>query len=157
MTDSYTVLKAIHIFGVVIFLGNIIITGWWKAAADRTGEPAVIAFAQRQVVVTDWLFTLGGVVVLFAAGMTNALIHGLDIMRTPWIAWSLGLFTLSGVIWVAILIPVQAAQSRIARGFAAGGAIPERYWQLNRIWYVAGIAATVIPLGAVWLMVAKPT
>jgi len=39
---------------VVAFLGNIIVTGWWKLMADRTRDPRVIAFAQRQVTTTDY-------------------------------------------------------------------------------------------------------
>jgi hypothetical protein len=32
----------------VVFLGNIIVTAWWKMAADRTRDPPTIAYAQRQ-------------------------------------------------------------------------------------------------------------
>ena len=50
---------------------------------------------------------------------------------TRWLAWGMGLFIPSGVIWVAILIPVQILQARMARRFAAGGVIPARYWLLG--------------------------
>ena len=36
MDNLYLWLKVVHIFGVVLFLGNIIVTGWWKNMADRT-------------------------------------------------------------------------------------------------------------------------
>jgi uncharacterized membrane protein len=49
---------------VVLFLGNFIITAWWKMMADRTHNPSLIAFAQRSVTVTDWLFTTGGSLVV---------------------------------------------------------------------------------------------
>ena len=58
--NTYLALKSLHILGVVLFVGNIIVTGWWKVQADRTRNPAVIAFAQRQVTLTDWIFTFGG-------------------------------------------------------------------------------------------------
>ncbi|MEZ5842074.1 MAG: DUF2269 family protein, partial [Hyphomicrobiales bacterium] len=61
---SYEAYKSIHVLGVVLFLGNIIITGFWKAFADRTGNPVVIAFGQRLVTITDWIFTFGGVVLV---------------------------------------------------------------------------------------------
>ena len=38
-----------NLLGVVIFLGNIAVTGWWKFMADRTGDSKIISFAQRQV------------------------------------------------------------------------------------------------------------
>ena len=68
----YTAFKIVHMLGVVLFLGNIIVTGFWKAIADRTGNPAVIAFAQRLVTLTDWIFTAGGVALVLAGGFGMA-------------------------------------------------------------------------------------
>ena len=33
---SYNAFKVIHLLGVVLFLGNIIVTALWKMLADRT-------------------------------------------------------------------------------------------------------------------------
>ncbi len=41
--DAYLLLKTLHLLGVILFLGNIIVTGWWKAMADRTRDPMIIA------------------------------------------------------------------------------------------------------------------
>lgn len=46
-TVLYSAFKVIHLLGVVLFLGNIIVTGLWKTFADRTREPGVIAYAQH--------------------------------------------------------------------------------------------------------------
>ncbi len=152
--DWYLLLKTLHIVGVVLFLGNIIVTGWWKVMADRTGDPTVIAFAQRQVTLTDWVFTLGGVLLLGGAGFANAGLHGISL-ATPWVLAGNVLFGLSGVAWAAVLIPVQIRQARLARGFARGGAIPPQYWRLGRLWLVFGTIATVLPLAAIPVMVWK--
>ena len=45
----YAAFKLIHLLGVVVFLGNVIVTALWKTLADRTREPRVIAYAQRLV------------------------------------------------------------------------------------------------------------
>jgi len=63
---SYNAFKVVHLFGVVIFLGNIIVTALWKVMADRTDNPRIIAYAQRLVTLTDWIFTAGGVAFLVA-------------------------------------------------------------------------------------------
>jgi len=68
MDNTYLWLKSLHLLGVVMFLGNIIVTGWWKFMADRTKNPVIIAFAQRQVTLTDWIFTAGGVILVLAGG-----------------------------------------------------------------------------------------
>lgn len=156
MDNTYLWLKSLHLLGVVIFLGNIIVTGWWKTMADRTGNPAIIAFAQRQVTLTDWIFTLGGVVLVLIGGLGNALLYHMDYWHTKWLVWGISLFIASGVIWAVILVPVQIAQERMARQFANGGEIPARYWRLGRLWGVFGTLATVLPLMNLYWMVFKP-
>jgi uncharacterized membrane protein len=40
MMNEYLILKALHLLGVVLFLGNIVVTAVWKMLADRTQSPA---------------------------------------------------------------------------------------------------------------------
>ena len=49
MNDAYLWLKTLHIIGAILFLGNIIITGWWKFMADRTRDPKIVAFARSNI------------------------------------------------------------------------------------------------------------
>ena len=151
----YTVFKIVHMLGIALFLGNIIVTGVWKAMADRTGNPAVIGFAQRLVTLTDWVFTFGGAVLVLAGGLGMASANGYDL-TSGWLLWAQILFGVSGVIWVAILIPIQIWQARLAHAFENGGDIQPVYWRLNRQWYIWGVLATVIPLANLYVMVAKP-
>lgn len=155
MDNTYLWLKSIHILGVIIFLGNILITGWWKLAASRTRDPAIIAFAQRHVTRADWLFTLPGVLMVLAGGFGNAWLHGMHILETYWLAWGSLLFLASGLIWVAILLPLQLSLERMARQFASGGTIPERYWRQDMLWMVFGVIATALPLVNIYWMVFK--
>lgn len=155
MDNTYLWLKSLHLLGVVLFLGNIIITGWWKTMADRTKNPVIIAFAQRQVTLTDWIFTVGGVVLVLAGGIGNALLHDMDYLHTYWLAWGTWLFIASGIIWALVLIPVQIAQEKMARQFANGGEIPARYWKLGRLWTVFGTLATLLPMINLYWMVFK--
>ena len=78
----YTAFKIIHMLGIVLFLGNIIVTGVWKAFADRTGNAEVVAFAQRLVTLTDWVFTFGGVVLILIGGYGMAAAAGYDLRLT---------------------------------------------------------------------------
>lgn len=153
--DAYLALKALHLAGVVLFLGNIVVTALWKTQADRTRDPAIVAFAQRQVTITDWLFTFGGSSLLAAAGYASVFVHG-SSLSTTWLWWGQALYILSGLLWVAILIPVQIKQARLARGFARGGTIPAEYWRLNRLWLAVGLVATVLPAVNLYFMVFKP-
>ncbi|MCA1973935.1 MAG: DUF2269 domain-containing protein [Caenispirillum sp.] len=153
--ETYLALKSLHILGVVLFVGNIVVTGWWKVQADRTRHPAVVAFAQRQVTLTDWLFTFGGSSLVVVSAYALAFLHGLPLAAT-WLVWGQALFFASGLLWVAILIPLQIRLARLARGFAGGGPIPAEYWRLNRVWLWVGLVATVLPAANLYLMVFKP-
>lgn len=155
MTTTYLGFKIVHVLGVVLFMGNILVTGFWKAIADRGREPHVVAYAQHLVTLTDWLFTFGGIVLILIGAYGMAMTGNLDL-RVPWLLWGQALFGASGLIWVAVLVPTQIAQARLAHGFAAGGPIPERYWQLNKRWVIFGIAASALPLANLYFMVAKP-
>lgn len=155
MDSTYLWLKSIHILGVVIFLGNIIVTGSWKFAATRTRNPVIIAFAQEQVTRTDFVFTLTGVLMVLAGGFGNAWLHGMHVLETYWLAWGSLLFLASGIIWAAILLPLQISLARMARQFASGGTIPDKYWRQDMLWVVFGIIATALPLVNIYWMVFK--
>jgi uncharacterized membrane protein len=116
--DTYLLLKLLHLLGVILFLGNIIVTGRWKAMADRTRDSKIVAFAQSQVSATDRVFTLGGILLLGAAGAGAAVYAGFSA-KTPWIEWGNAFFAGSGIVWIA---SHKAARSRrITGGSSAGG------------------------------------
>ncbi len=154
MESAYLWLKTIHIIGVVLFLGNIIVTGWWKVLADRTNNPQIIAFAQRQVTLTDYVFTAGGALILLVAGMLNIWLHEMPLTM-KWLMHGMGLFIVSGLIWVLVLIPTQMKQAKMAKTFAETGEIPEHYWKLCQRWNFWGFLAVITPLITVYLMVFK--
>jgi uncharacterized membrane protein len=152
---AYDVYKVLHLLGVVLLLGNVTVTSIWKLYADRSRDPRIIAFAQRLVTVTDWFFTLWGILLLLIGGYGAAWEAGMDPFGDEWLIWSEIQFVLAGMIWLFILIPIQTRQARQARAFAKGGPIPEAYWRNSRLWLIWGLVATVPLLGAVWTMVAK--
>lgn len=155
MSSTYLWLKVIHLLGVVLFLGNIIVTGWWKLMADRTKNPQIIAFAQRQVTVTDFIFTTGGALMLLVAGLANVGLYQMDY-SAKWLSQGMLMFTLSGIIWVLVLIPAQIKQAKMAKEFVVTGVIPRRYWELNNRWIFFGVIATLLPLVNLYWMVFKP-
>jgi uncharacterized membrane protein len=152
---SYNTWIALHVLGVVVFIGNLVVTAVWKTLADRTREPHVVAYAQRLVTITDVTFTATGAALITISGFALADDWG-GIMGPAWLTVGFGLFAASALIWLTILIPVQFQQARLARTFSSGGQIPLRYWQLALRWYVFGALATVLPLTNIFLMALKP-
>ncbi len=138
--------KALHIFGAVIFVGNIIVTGVWMLLAERTRDPAVLRFAARAVNWADVFFTGPGVVLVLWNGLVLAP-HWGGIYGTSWITAALGLFALSGIVWVIFLIPYQH------RLIQRSG---DEFLQILHRWYFWGIIATILPLISLALMATKP-
>lgn len=156
MTGQYQLLKMLHIFGAILFLGNIIVTAVWKTLADRTRDARIVAFSQRLVTVTDVAFTGVGAALVFVTGFFMAYQYYSDFLTISWIAWGLGLFMISTLIWVTALIPIQIKQAQLARQFSGGGKIPNEYWRLGRLWMILGSIATILPLINLYFMVFKP-
>ena len=92
---------------------------------------------------------------LLATGHVLAQNHG-GVLTNDWILWSYGLFGVSGAIWVAVLLPIQFKQAKLLRE-STTEIIPQAYYRLARVWSVAGAIATLFPLPAIYLMVAKGT
>ena len=153
---EYLLVKGIHVLGVILLLGNIVVTAWWKAMANRSGEPRVIAFAQRQVTLTDFMFTLPGAVLIVTTGDYIGYALLTDSWEIRWLTWGRLLFMASGLIWLGVLVPVQIKQARMARLFQSGGEIPPAYWRLNRYWFGFGTLAVLLPMANLYWMVFKP-
>jgi uncharacterized membrane protein len=148
-------LKALHLLGVVWFLGNIIVTGYWLLMADRSGDRRVKAFAMRQVIRADYMFTLPGVAVILITGwwMLHLMERGLfDLL---WAAWGLALFAASGLIWILFLVPIQRRLQEYAGRAWEGEEFPADHRRLLERWYVWGLIATLLPLANLFLMTYK--
>ena len=153
---AYEIAKFLHITGVVMLMGNITASAFWKVFADRTGDPRIIAFAQRLVTITDWSLTFWGVILTMGGGYGALWIAGASPFSGNWLIWSQILFIVAGLIWLGILVPIQIRQAGAARGFAKGEAITERFRRDSRRWITWGLISTVPLVAALWLMIAKP-
>ena len=157
MEIPYLTLKSLHILGVILLMGNIMVTAWWKFMADQTKNPEIIRFAQRQVTLTDFLFTAPGALLIVLAGDWMAYGFLENTWSIEWLTWGRSLFIASGIIWLVILIPTQIKQARMARYFVTGQAIPKEYWGLSKRWNIFGSIAVLLPFMNIYWMVFKPS
>lgn len=150
MVSSDTI-KIVHVLSACLFLGNVVVSGTWAALAERTRNYEVIAFSNRLVLITDALFTLTGAVLVVITGSMMAHRYG-GASSQGWIAWSYALFTISGLIWAVLLVPIQLRQRRLLQRYKA---VTSEYLRLSRIWQISGAIATVVPLPILYLMITK--
>lgn len=148
-------LKTLHILGIVLFLGNIIISAVWRIVAQRSESKDVHLFSLKLIGLTDLFFTLPGVLLIIATGhMLAARIGG--IAAHGWIHMSYTLLLLSGIIWVAGLLPIQKKQKKLLNEAHSIKEAGIRYQTLNKWWTILGIISTVLPMAAIYLMIARP-
>lgn len=152
----YLAVKAIHVFAVVMFLGNITVGLFWKRYGDRTGNAAIMAHTVRGIILADRSITVPSIVVIVVAGIGAAEAAGIPILGTGWIVWSLGLFILSGIAFMP-LSRVQRALYLVATTGLQSQDEKTRYDALSRQWDIWGSIALVLPIVALILMVLKPT
>jgi uncharacterized membrane protein len=153
----YLAIKALHILAVALFLGNIITGLFWKAHADRSADPRIMAHTLDGIIRSDRWFTIPGVLLIVASGVAAAVIGELPLLRTSWIWQSIVLFSLSGLAFGLQVAPLQRQLRTLAAIAATGGSWDEgRYRRLSLRWEVWGFAAILAPLIALALMVVKP-
>jgi uncharacterized membrane protein len=153
---QYSILKALHIVSVVLFLGNIITGVFWKIHADRTGELRARAQALDGIIQSDRVFTVPGVLLIIVTGVLLALTMHLPILGTKWILWALILFGISGAAFSIFVGPLQKKLLKNVQGGLAGAWNETEYHALSKAWGLWGTVATAAPLVALFLMVLKP-
>ncbi len=151
------VLKLLHIAAVVLFLGNIVTGLFWHAHAARTRDPHLLAHAMAGIIRSDRLFTLPGVIAIVGAGVALAMIERLPMLRTGWIAWTIALLVVSGIVFMARVAPLQRELLATAtEGARTGDFDFARYRARALAWEAWGAVALLTPVAGLVLMVVKP-
>lgn len=147
--------KMIHLLGVIMFIGNIVVTGYWKFKSDLTRDAKIIAFSSREVMLTDCWFTLPGVILTLIGGGMLTHMGGFLTTSARWLNLAIGLYILSGILWAFVLIPCQRRMVALSLRAVKTGQL-EEYYSVARLWYIVGLVATLLPVSNIYLMVVKP-
>jgi uncharacterized membrane protein len=153
---QYTLLKALHIVSVVLFLGNIVTGVFWKLHGDRLGTLNSRAQALDGVIRSDRWFTVPGVLAIIVTGVMLATTLQLPILGTKWLLWALILFGISGAAFSVFVGPLQKKLLKNVQAGLTGTWNQSEYEALSRSWTAWGAIATAAPVVALFLMVMKP-
>ena len=139
-------LRAAHVLGAVLLLGNVIVTGVWAAWLIR--QPAVDhRVVARAIILTDWCFTLPGGALLATTGIVMAWRRALPLWDTPFVRVGLLGLVIATTAWLLVLVPLQR------RLVCAADAADAR--RLFGWWSVVGWSATVPLLAGLWAMAGR--
>ena len=153
----YLALKFLHIAAVVMFIGNITTGLFWHRHAARTRDARLLAHTMDGIIRSDQLFTIPAVIIIVATGILAAIQLHLPLLRTGWIAWSLLLFTVSGLVFMFSVVPLQRQLRDMARTGAASNTFDYAHYHARALrWEYWGALALITPMAAMVLMVLKP-
>ncbi len=151
-----SLLLFLHVLGAVLFLGNIIITAFWKVMADTSGDLNLIYIASQKVLIADYIFTIPGLILLIVTGNVMAYSLGYPMSGWNWVSVSNWLFIVTGIIWCAVLLPLQFRMVRSSKESLLQGSLNESYVKAYRHWILFGSLATLIPVYILYVMTVKP-
>jgi len=155
---EYLLFKLVHIFAVVIFLGNITLGIFWKAHADSSKSPQIMQHTMAGIIKADRIFTLPAIVIILIGGFGAAIVGGVPILRTGWIFWSIVLFSISGYAFSAQVAPLQRKLLEVASAGVQSGSIDwKQYSKHSSRWLMWGAVALIAPFIAAILMILKPS
>jgi uncharacterized membrane protein len=150
----YLIWKLLHVFAAIIFVGNITLGPFWKAASDKTKDRGKIADTLKNIIRADRLFTMPSVAFLIIFGFGAQMSAGYE-METPWIMWGLVMVIISAIAFMAKVVPLQKKMYALASDENKFNW--EEYQKLSKQWNIWGSIATLAPYIAVILMVLKPS
>ena len=149
---GYDTHKLLHIIGVILFVGNIIVSAIWMRLAELSADHSVIRFAVKTTDKLDIYMTAPGAFLILINGLILADALAGGSFELGWIRDAVGVFILSALVWIVFLVPLQRKLIVVTReDFDI-----ESVKNLLKRWYLWGILAILLPLSAVYLMVVKP-
>jgi uncharacterized membrane protein len=152
----------LHILGAVLFLGNLIVTAAWMTWAVGQKDSRIAAFVSDGVNKADRWFTSPGIILLLLNGLAmTALAWGgwLGFATSPnrWILAGLVLLFVTGALYGAVIRRFQNKMVQISSEAAKANApLPGEFASTFRQWSLWGAIATILPVVALYFMVAKP-
>ncbi|MBS1240210.1 MAG: hypothetical protein H6R45_916 [Proteobacteria bacterium] len=153
--DWFVFARWLHVIGATVLLGTGSGIAFFMLLAHRTHDPRLIAHVVSTVVIADFVFTATAVVLQPITGIWLASLTGRPF-STPWILASIGLYFLTGALWLPV-VWMQKTMRDLARTAAdKGEPLPPRYFVLFRAWFLCGIPAFGAVLAIIWLMIARP-
>lgn len=152
----YLILKVTHVISATVLFGVGVGSAFYKFRADSQEDLHAIVFANRNVVVGDWIFITPSVIIQPITGIWMAKLAGYRFTET-WIVAAAGLYLLAGTCWIAAVI-LQIQMRDISVGaLQQGVSLPSIYHRLSRAWFWLGIAGFLAVVVIFFLMVFKPT
>jgi len=147
---SYQWHKILHIFGVVLFMGNMIVGPVWFLFAFYSKDKGLLKFAARLLKLTDLYLTVPGIALAVINGLFLASVFG-GTRHQPWLFYSIILMV---TMW-ALSVPLILLQEKMYDAIENDADNEVKINKLMTNWGILGTLVTIPPTLIFYLMVAK--
>lgn len=152
--EPYSLYKLIHVFAIIVFMGNIYTGLFWMNRANKTGDVSIINYTMKNVILSDKYFTIPGVIIILVGGFGAAFQNHLPLLKLGWIFYPIVLFSISGIAFSWKVAPLQRKIANLTKDNRDDFDWVS-YRKLYREWDIWGIVAIITPLIALAMMVLK--
>ncbi|WP_350267467.1 DUF2269 family protein [Neobacillus mesonae] len=128
---------------------------FWKIRADIKGNPTFIHNTVKNVMLADFIFTLPGLILIIITGSLMSAHAGYSMSGFNWLTLSMILFSLSGILWLTVLLPIQRSMIRHSAQSIKDGIISKAYRKASLYWAIFGITTTLFPVIILYFMITK--
>ena len=99
------ILTLVHLFSVIVFLGNIATEIRWLYKASKTGNKEIIRFAITEIIKGDKVFTLPCVFLITVSG--SFVYSNFTMAENRWLLFALVSYLFSGIVYTIKVAPLQ--------------------------------------------------
>lgn len=142
--------KILHILGVVIFMGNMIVGPIWFLFAYYSKDKHLLKFANKLLQLTDMYLTIPGVALTVLNGLSLASAFG-GTQNQPWLFYSMILLF---IMW-ALSIPLIYYQEQMYKTIEEEPDNEDKIHSILIKWGILGTIVMLPPTIVFYLMIVK--
>ncbi|MFK8067704.1 MAG: DUF2269 family protein [Gammaproteobacteria bacterium] len=154
--DLYFFIKTLHIISSTILFGTGLGIAFFMFRSHFTNDLHEKLYATRNTVLADYLFTLPAVIAQPLTGFW-LIINGGYEWTESWLVITFVLYIAAGLCWLPVVWIQIQLKKILLQCVTEGSELPNRYYNLFRIWLILGLPAFVSLIIIFFLMVMKPS
>lgn len=145
------ILILLHLFAVIVFLGNIITEIRWLYKASKTENKEIIRFAITEIIKGDKVFTLPCVFLITVTG--SFVYSNFSMAENHWLLFALISYIISGIVYTIKVAPLQKKIFHVVSD--ASPTLPDSYKKVYASWNFWGWIALLTSVTALILTTIK--
>ena len=140
----------------MLYLGTMVAGLYWLNKANKTKNTSLIHFTIKGIKTADRYFTLPSVILLVTFGLWASIQGNIPIMGSGWIAWSITVLLISGLVFSMGMIPLQKKMIAFTK---TADSFNETQWtayfKMAKVWNILAVITFLTALSAVFMMILK--